>query len=414
MRSEYDVIVVGAGPGGSMAARAAAENCDVLLIEKRQEIGTPVRCAEGVLKSALLDLVSPNAKWISSYIRGYRIFAPDGTALEISAKAMGIEDDLAYILERKIFDRELAKDAARAGADISVRTRATGLIIEDGAVRGVKINRLGEDLEVSSKVVIGADGVESQVGRWAGIDTTVMPKDAGSGAQYLMANVDVAEDLCDIYLGSQAAGGYAWVFPKGEKLANVGVGVPKSILNGKKAIAYLDEFVSKQFPTGQQLGLIMGSTPLSDELKTVISEGLMLIGDAAHHCDPLSGGGITTAMEGGKIAGDVASKAVRLGDVSVHMLSEYELRRRQTLFGTLQKHNYRIKEFLTSVSDRELNKVIRVLKDVRPQETNIMRVGARLIIADPKILFVARDLARLKQLVDLLPKRPTYPISRPS
>ncbi len=387
-----------------MAARAAAENCDVLLIEKRQEIGAPVRCAEGVLKIALLDLIRPNTKWISSYIRGYRIFAPDGTALEVSAEAMGIEDDLAYILERKIFDRELAKDAARAGADISVRTRATGLIIEDGRVEGVKINRLGEDFEVHSKVVIGADGVESQVGRWAGIDTTVSPKDAGSGAQYLMANVDVAKDFCDIYLGSQAAGGYAWVFPKGEKLANVGVGVPKSILNGKKAFAYLEEFVSKQFPEGQPLGLIMGSTPLSDELKTVISEGLMLIGDAAHHCDPLSGGGITTAMEGGKIAGEIASKAVQLGDASVHVLSEYEVRRRRTLFGKLQRHNYRIKEFITSISDSELNKIIRILKSTRPQETSIMGVGIRLIVADPKILFVARDLARLKELADVLLK----------
>ena len=171
LSDEYDVIVIGAGPGGSIAARTAAEDCDVLLIEKRQEIGAPVRCGEAVLTSAFLDLAKPEKNWISSYVRGYRIFAPDGTSLEVSAESLGIEGDLAYILERKICDRELAKNAARAGADVAVRTRATGLLMEGGAVRGVKINRLGENFEVRSKVVIGADGIESQVGRWAGIDT---------------------------------------------------------------------------------------------------------------------------------------------------------------------------------------------------------------------------------------------------
>ena len=402
IRDEYDVIVVGAGPGGAVAARTAAEECDVLMIEKRQEIGTPVRCAEGVLKSELVKFVHPDRTWISSYIQGYRIFAPDGTTLEVSSKAMGIEGELAYILERKIFDRKLAKDAARAGADVLVRTRATGLIMEDGVVKGVKIRRLGENLEVRSKVVIGADGVESQVGRWAGINTALKLKDAGSGAQYLMADIEVEEDFCDVYVGSQAAGGYAWVFPKGEKLANVGVGMPASMLGGRRAIEYLNMFVLKKFPEGQQLGVIMGSGPCSDALKTAVSNGLMLVGDAAHHCDPLSGGGITNAMEGGKIAGEVASKAVQQRDTSVRVLKEYEYKRRGSLFGKLQKHNYRIKEFIVTLSDKELNKLVRSLKGIKPREMNYISVAMRLIAANPKVLFVMRDLACLKELADVL------------
>jgi digeranylgeranylglycerophospholipid reductase len=405
VENEYDVIVVGAGPGGSVAARTAAEECDVLLIEKRQEIGAPVRCAEGVLKRAFLELVQPDKKWISSYVRGYRIFAPDGTMLEVSAEAMGIEGELAYILDRKIFDRELAKDAAKYGADVVVRTRATGLIVEDGVVKGVKIKKLGENFEVRSKVVIGADGVESQVGRWAGINTALKLKDVGSGAQYLMADVDVAEGFCDIYVGSRAAGGYAWVFPKGEKLANVGVGMPGSLLNEKRPIDYLDEFVSKKFPEGQQLGLIIGSGPCSDELKTTIGNGLILVGDAAHHCDPLSGAGITNAMEDGKLAGKVASKAVKQRDASVHVLHEYEVQRRRSLFGKLQKHEYRIKEFVATLSDDELNKLIATLKGIRPREMHIMGIAMRIVAANPKVLFVMRDLACLKALADVVMQR---------
>ena len=148
----------------------------------------------------------------------------------------------------------------------------------------------------------------------------------------------------------------------------------------------------------------MGSGPTSDELKTLVCNGLMLVGDAAHHCDPLSGGGITNAMEGGKIAGNVASKAVQQRDFSVRVFQEYQDTRRATLFGKLQKHNYRIKEFVATLSDNELNKLIRSLKGLRPQEINFTSV-VRLVAANPKVPLVMRDLARLKELADALTER---------
>lgn len=402
MRDEYDVIVVGAGPGGSVAARTAAEECDVLLIEKRQEIGAPVRCAEAVFKNMLSGLIRPDRKWIVSDIHGCRIFAPDGTMLEISAEAMGVEGELAYILERKIFDQELAKDAARAGAHVTVRTRAIGLVVEDKVVKGVKLNRLGEEFEVRAKVVIGADGVESQVGRWGGIDTTLKLNDVGSCAQYLMANIDVPRDLSDFYVGSVALGGYAWVFPKGDGLANVGLGMPGSKLGGKRPIDYLNEFASKKFPEGQQLGLVMGGAPLSDQPKTTTGHGLMLVGDAARHSDPITGSGITNAMEGGRIAGTIANKAVRQDDASRDILKEYEVKWRGSLFGKLQRHNYKIKELMGELSDDELNRLVRSLKGVSLQEMSFVDITKRLLTANLKVLRIMHHVAHLKELADAL------------
>ena len=406
MRDEYDIVVVGAGPGGSVAARTAAEECDVLLIEKRQEIGAPVRCAEAVFKNMLSGLIRPDRKWIVSDIHGCRIFAPDGTMLEISAEAMGIEGELAYILERKIFDQELAKDAARAGAHLTVRTRATGLIVEDGVVKGVKINRFGEELEVRSKVVIGADGAESQVGRWGGINAALKLKNVGSCVQYLMANIDVPEDISDFYVGSLALGGYAWIFPKGDGLANVGLGMPGSKLDEKRPIDYLNEFVSRRFPDGQQLGLVMGGVPLSDQPKTMTGHGLMLVGDAARHSDPITGSGITNAMEGGRIAGTVATKAVQHDDASRDALKEYDAKWRGSLFGKLQGHNYKIKELLGTLSDDELNRLIRSLKGVKLQEMNVVDITKRLLTANPKVLLIMRHVAHLRELADALSERP--------
>ena len=383
MREEYDVIVVGAGPGGSIAARTAAEECDVLLLEKRQEIGSPVRCGEGVNKKQLSKFIQPEKKWIAGNTIGARIYAPDGSMFELSEELAGGE--VGYVLERKLFDRELAKSAARAGAHVMVRTRATGLIKEDDKVQGVKINRLGEDFEVRSRVVIGADGVESKVGRWAGINTTLKLKDIGSCAQYHMTNVDIADDYNDLYPGSLAPGGYAWVFPKGEKTANVGLGVVASKLNGKRSIDYLNEFVSKTFPEGQPLELVMGGLPVSDELKSTIANGLMLVGDAAHHCDPITGGGVINAMEGGKIAGDVATKAVRENDASTTVLTEYETTWHR-LFGKQLRRNYKVKEFFISLSDEEINKIVRSIQGVKIEEMSPMGILKRVIKANPKLL----------------------------
>ena len=394
MKDEYDVIVVGAGPGGSIAARTAAEECDVLLLEKRQEIGSPVRCAEGIMKQNLSPYVQPDKKWIATEINGVRFIAPDGTVLTATAEALGIGEVLGYVLDRKIFDRELAKEAARVGAHVMVRTRATGLIIENGTVKGVKLNRLGEDFEVRSKVVIGADGVESQVGRWGGINTTLKLKDIGSCVQYLVADVDVKEDFCDIYPGSCAPGGYAWMWPKGDKKANIGLGVPASKLGGKRPIDYLNEFVSKNFPDGQPLELVMGAVPLSNDLKAPARNGLMLVGDAAHHA--VLGGGMMTALEGGKIAGDVASKAVQQDDSSLNVLREYETWWHTSLFGRNAKHFNKIKEFAVDLPDDEINKFLRAMKGINLQTMSVVEIGRRLLRANPKILFVMPHLSSIR------------------
>ncbi len=112
MRGEYDVIIVGAGPAGSIAARTAAKECDVLLIEKRHEIGEPVRCAEGapliktpgIFHESFARYVIPDSKWIASEVRAFRCIVPDGTTITISAEMLGVEEPLGLILERKLFD----------------------------------------------------------------------------------------------------------------------------------------------------------------------------------------------------------------------------------------------------------------------------------------------------------------------
>jgi digeranylgeranylglycerophospholipid reductase len=398
MREDYDVIVVGAGPAGSVAALNAAADSDVLLIEKRPEIGAPVRCAEAVplvetpfvFHTSFEKYVKPDKKWVASEVKGVRATAPDGTIVEVSGEMFGKGDPLGIVLERKLFDRQLAKDAARSGAHVAVRTRATGLILEDGAVRGVKLSRLGEEFDVRAKLVIGADGVESQVGRWAGINTTLKLKDIESCAQYHMQNVELMDNTLDFYFGSSAPSGYAWAFPKGDGAGNIGLGVLGSKLSGKRPLAYLDEFVAQRFPDGKPVELMMGACPVSGALSHIVGNGLMLVGDAAHHTEPITGGGIMAALQSGTIAGQVANKAVRQNDSSVRVLREYETEWNRS-FGKARERTYKVKEFVVNLSDDEINRIFHAFAGITAEELNMKGALKRLLRLDPRLLFSIRQ-----------------------
>jgi len=391
MKDQYDVVVVGAGPAGSITAKNAAQNgLDVLLIEKRQEIGDPVRCAEGVNKLSLRQHIEPDYRWICADVKGSRIFSPDGTKVEMSEEMSGGE--VGYVLERKLFDRALAYEAAMAGAEVMVKTRATGLVMEDGFVRGVNLMHLGNEFTVRSKIVIGADGVESKVGRWAGIDTSLHPSDIETCTQFLVAGMDIDPDFCHFYLGNKIApAGYIWAFPKGKNLANVGIGILGSKSGKHRAVTLLSDFVKKNMPDAKIIEMVVGGVPVSGTIERTIANGLMLVGDAARQSDPITGGGIINGMDAGKIAGEVAAAAIADGDVSASRLEEYETRWRATI-GREIDSSLMVKNSFTRFTDDDLNSLAHSLKDVNFTSMRLMDLLYALFKANKKLLWDLRDL----------------------
>jgi digeranylgeranylglycerophospholipid reductase len=346
MPGAFDVVVVGAGPGGSTAARTAAQaGLRVLLLEKRQEIGSPVRCAEGIAHEALVTFIAPDPRWICTQIRAATIITvQDGQreATRYEGAAQG------YVLERRIFDRMLAEESARAGATVWVKTPAIDLLKEDDRVCGVVARRGSQRVEIPCRVVIAADGVESQVGRWAGLDTTVPLRDQMSCAQYLLTGIDVDPTCTDYYLGSEVApGGYAWVFPKGEGRANVGLGLQADLAR-EPAQVWLDRFVASVpgLAQGSPVTFVAGGVPVMAALPRLVANGLLLAGDAARQVDPLTGGGIGNAMQAGQLAAQVAAQALEAGDVSAARLATYQ-EQWQAGIGRKMARNYRIKERCT-------------------------------------------------------------------
>lgn len=386
-----DLVVVGAGPAGSMTAKAAAEaGLKVVMLEKRQEIGDPVRCAEGVSKGSLKKLVDPDPSWISAEVKGARIRAPDGTEIVISEDRAGAE--VGYVLERKVFDRALAQRAAEAGAKVMVKTRALGLLWEDGVPAGVSAQFIGERFKIEAPLVIGADGVESKVGRWAGIDTSLKPEDIETCAQFLVQDDEIDDDYCEFYLGNYIApGGYVWSFPKGRGIANVGIGVLGSKADPGMPMRLLREFMKARFPDGKVLEVVVGGVPVSGPIERTVADGVILVGDAARQSDPITGGGIINAMAAGVMAGEIAADLVPKGEVDSSSLQIYEKRWRETI-GKHISRNFAVKEFFVDLTDDDLNHLVHSLDGIDVAELNLRGLLKVLIRQNPKHLLKLRHL----------------------
>jgi digeranylgeranylglycerophospholipid reductase len=383
MKSCYDVVVVGGGPAGSCAARRAAEKgASVLMLEKDREIGLPVRCAEGVTQTDLEKLADVKSGWIAAVVDRARFFAPDGTLVEANPPG-----DRGYVLHRKVFDADLAAMAAEAGAEVLTKAYVSGLIVDCGFVRGVRVEHLGGEFTVSCGVVIGADGVESRIGRWAGLDTRTPPEHIASCAQMTLAGVEIDSGAAEFHFGEDVApGGYAWVFPKGDSSANVGLGIPIRGCRLRKPVDCLRRFVGRRFPKASVLTLVAGGVPLCPPPGDIVANGLMLAGDAAHQADPITGGGILYAMEAGLMAGGTAALAVKSGDVSKKSLASYSKAWKNGTGKSIEQR-YRFKHVLLALGDDDINKMARTLLGIPPEERTAYQIFKAGLTKHPKLLF---------------------------
>jgi digeranylgeranylglycerophospholipid reductase len=394
LKNEYDVIVVGAGPAGSTAAySAAAAGASVLVIDRRRELGVPVQCGEALAEDVLKELrIEPDPRWAVCRTNAVKIVSPSGIEVRIAERS--VTGKVGYILDRKVFDKFLAMRAAREGAEILVNTYVNGLIMENGRPAGVRTTGAWGKGEFRGKVIIAADGVGSRIGRWVGIKTALKLEDIESGIQFQMVGVKPEDtSLMEFYFGSGIApGGYAWLFPKGEDTANVGLGVLGSRAD-RRPVEYLREFVRKMphISCGKIVEVNAGGVPVSGPLKQTVKENVMLVGDAARQVNPLTGGGIDSAMRAGTIAGEVAAKAVDEGDTSEKRLMEYEKRWREAIGKRLEKY-LKGKEVLLKLTDEELDQLARTLSSVRFDRISLTDMLRVIAGAHPKLLWKLKGL----------------------
>jgi digeranylgeranylglycerophospholipid reductase len=297
---EYDAVVIGAGPAGSMAAyEIAAAGKSVLLIEKHKQAGTPLCCAEAVSRPSLEKLIKPLPEWICAEIEAVKVFSPSGEMALIRHPNAG------YVLDRKIFDKALVERVVKAGGKLEYETIGVKLEADKDHFKSLEIIKPnGYSDHVEAKIFIAADGIESKIARLAGIDNLIDDSDIESLLQYRVENIKIDPEFLEFYVGNDLAPrGYIWMFPKSDYSANVGVGVAVALKKGNTAPEYLDRFLKARFGSSYEITEIhCGLVPRYQGKKKFCLKNLLVVGDAARIIDSLTGAGIINAMVSGKYA----------------------------------------------------------------------------------------------------------------
>jgi len=350
--TDFDVIVVGAGPVGSTAARYAAINgADVLMVEDHASVGSPVGCTGLLSTRAVTECdVRPSDRFVLNSVRGAFVHPMKGESLPIDGK-----ETKAYVVSRKNFDRTLASMALESGVELRLNTRATDLEYVDG-VQKLSVIENGQHREIKAGVIIGADGVRSRIARMAGLGNVkkILP-----GVQIEAPYNSPDTDFVELFIGSQAPGFFGWVVPVDDKISRIGLAIDsntdESVLNCLDKMLKNNPHIASRY-RGGHLDLVTGGIPIGPLEKTY-AEGTLIVGDAAGQVKPTSGGGIYTGAACAKIAGELAAKAALENDNSAQRLSEYDHRWREKL-GKELAIGMNIHNFIAGLEDEKMDELI--------------------------------------------------------
>lgn len=327
----YDLIVVGAGTGGSVAARAAAaRGFTVCLVDRvaRSRIGDKV-CGDAVGKHHFdnLGIAPPDGEELAGRVAGIDLYSPDQETL-FRIRGEGLH---GFMINRRAFGQRLLTEALDAGVELRDRTVAVTPLFDGGYVVGVRAHDLANRRSVAlrGRIVVDASGMVGAIRRhlpegW-GVDRTIRDSDYEVCYRELRT-IDGVEDpeFLRIYFNQRVApGGYTWIFPKADGLANVGLGVTGDRAVDPKAQFHAHVLSLPYFQRSHLLEGRRGVVPTRRPLDSMVGHGVLCVGDAAFQPNPVHGGGVGPSLIAGTLAAQVAENALDADDVSIDGLWAY-------------------------------------------------------------------------------------------
>ncbi|HOV17382.1 MAG TPA: NAD(P)/FAD-dependent oxidoreductase [Candidatus Cloacimonadota bacterium] len=397
----WDLLIVGGGPAGLCAAKAAAEKgLSVLVLEKNLEIGSPVHTSGGSWTRELKAFGIPES------------FLHPVHHLEFISKmskaAFHYDFPEICMLDVHAFYQYLAEQASLAGAVIYTNTTVKNPLLENGKICGVQAMRNGLPAEYKARIIIDAGGLGGVIARKMGLRTELAGY--GKGAEYEIFTSNWQQDKTAILLGSDFSPlGYAWIFPYGKNRVRLGFGVLAPQCKDDP-LPLLDNFINSDHPLARQLqpySIVethFGSLPNCGYLEKTYAENLLVCGDAAGHVLSISGEGIRPAMEIGKIAGTVAAEAIAKNDTSEAFLKRYEARWKRKYARSIEL-NTKLNEIIRQYNDTQWDKVLNILKDVDPAIVLALMKGyfdlnlLRLILTKNPGLFAHNAMQIVKKAI---------------
>ncbi|MEM1540257.1 MAG: NAD(P)/FAD-dependent oxidoreductase [Candidatus Bathyarchaeia archaeon] len=367
MENFSDVIIVGGGPCGSFSAlNLSKRGFNVTVFEEHDEIGVPCHCAGHVSIAGLKNLgLYPLPKGIieNTFI-GAKFHSPNGTVFTVR-----LAKPITCVVNRTLFDKHVAELAQKFGAHYSLGTRAESLVFEEGFVKGAVVKRHGKASEFFGRITLDAEGISARLLRQV-LLTPQKRRMIVSGAQVEVENVkDLETDIVEVILGrNYAPGFYAWIIPKNETEAKVGLatktGSPRALL--RKLISK-HPVVSIRLRTAKVIRETYHPITLGGPIPKAYANGFLAVGDAASQVKPTTGGGIILGLNCARIATDVAAEALDKADFSAEFLGMYQ-RRFMKMFGFDMKIMLKIRETLDKLPDEKLDRIVDLCKKVRLDE----------------------------------------------
>ncbi len=389
-----DITVVGAGPVGAFSAfQAAKMGARVTICEEHGKTGVPLHCTGHVSLAGLkrLGLSLPD-NIFENQIRSAIFYSPSGYQFSVR-----FASPMTCVVARDRFDLYLLEMALKSGAKISYNTRVDSLMVDKRSVKGVLVKRKKKAEKLVSSVVIDAEGVSSNLLKRAGLPSP----DRWMVVNAVQADVDkvygMESDAVEVFLSNRFASGlFAWIVPRRGGTAKVGLGTTKgSAHECLRRFVRHNPVAHQRLRQSQMTNLVYHPISLGGPISRTFFDGLLVVGDAASHVKPTTGGGIIMGLTCAEIAGEVAANAVCYGNPSANFLSEYERRwRRRIGFNMMAMKRLRL--MLNRLSDRQFDRLVSLcsrlrldedltrVRDVDFQGTSLMRISK-----SPKVLATA-------------------------
>ena len=361
----YDLVVVGGGPAGSSAAYVAAKNgIKVALIEKEETIAESVRTSGVTWIQNIKEFGIPDNCF--NAIKNFSFCSPNNTVTISDTVAR------AAVLDVRKTYRWLAEEAKKAGADIFVKTNVNEVIKnEENDIVGVKATNPDEKMTFLSKMIIDATGFPSTVGKAMGF--VKQWKRFGAGAEYEVKVEHVDSQTWWLMVGQQySPAGYAWIFPLGNNIVRIGVGVgkPESNVDPKQR---LKELMDSKIGPIKDLGSITpiefhyGLIPNEGVSRKTVFNNLILVGDSAGQANPLVLEGIRYAIKFGRLAGEISSNAIKNGRTDESALSTYEEKWRKEVESKINSA-VKVQNRWIGLSDEEWDRELDIIKELSSEE----------------------------------------------
>ena len=362
---DFDIVIVGAGPAGSSAAHEAARSgSSVALLEKESVVAETVRTSGVTWVKDAKSFGIPEDCY--NPIKNYSFCSPSNTVT--------ISDDVAKaaVLDVRKTYRHLAKQAQENGAKLFVNTNVTD-VITDEQKRPIGVIAKSDDKEIkfNAKVIIDCSGFQSVVGKMLGLITQW--ERFGAGAEYEVRAENVDDKTWWLMVGQKySPAGYAWIFPVGGDIVRIGVGVgkPESDVDPTERLNELME--NKEGPI-KDLGTITkiefhyGLIPNDGLSRNTVYDNFILVGDSAGQANPLVLEGIRYAIRFGRVAGRVASDAVKNDDTSENALRPYETDWKKAIESKINSAS-KVQNRWIGLSDEQWDKELDVISELSADE----------------------------------------------